>query len=413
MRLSFIYYPKLNNEQLAIIEELSFHTTKLYNIANYENVTHGFHSYVEMNTLFKTNWHKDFLHSHTYQQCLKIVEQDWKSYFGAIKDFKKNPYKYLGIPRSPKYKNKKYKNQVIFTNLAIRVKNSMILLSLSKMMQSMFNVKSLNLTLPKQVSEHINMDALQQIKLDWDNSKKSWYLIIIYKQAEVKLNPSFSNIMAIDLGLDNLCACTFKDSDQQHLLNGKPLKSKNSYYNKEIARLTGIQMKATGNKKFKRTKRISSLQRKRNNYMHDVLHKASKRVISLALDHKCKTIVIGDIKGIKQESPIKGFVQIPIQKLVELIKYKAKLIGIEVVLIKEYYTSGVSAFDLEPIDKKHYNEKRRIKRGLFITNQGHKVNSDVNGSLNILRKYDNVVPMVVSNLRDNGCLNHPTRILIA
>ena len=209
------------------------------------------------------------------------------------------------------------------------------------------------------------MDALQQVKIIWDNSKKCWYLIIIYKVEEQSLTKNFHNIMAIDLGLDNLCAITFKDSKEQFLINGKPLKSKNSYYNKKIARLTSVAMKQTGSSKFKRTKRILNLQKKRNNYIKDYLHKVSRLVINLALKHKCHTIVIGDIKGIKQGSSIKGFVQIPIQRLVEQIKYKAKLVGVEVKLQKEYYTSGVSAYDLEPITKQYYNKNRRIKRGLF------------------------------------------------
>lgn len=49
------------------------------------------------------------------------------------------------------------------------------------------------------------------------------------------------------------------------------------------------------------------------------------------------------------------------------------------------------------------------------TNQGYLVNSDVNGSLNILRKYvkDNVVPMSIFRLRDKGILDMPVRIRVA
>ena len=59
--------------------------------------------------------------------------------------------------------------------------------------------------------------------------------------------------MVIDLGLDNLCAITFKDSEEQYLINGKPLKSRNAYYNKEMARLTSAAMKQTGSSNFRRT----------------------------------------------------------------------------------------------------------------------------------------------------------------
>jgi len=231
----------------------------------------------------------------------------------------------------------------------------------------------------------------------------------------LEIDDSFENVMAIDLGLDNLCGISFKDSPEQILINGRVLKSRNSYFNKEIAELSRIRMKQTGSKNFKRTKRLSVLQKQRNDYIHDALHKVSRKVVCLALQHKCKTIVIGDISGIKQNSFIKSFVQIPLQKLVKLIEYKAKLVGIQVVKVNEAYTSGVSAYDLEPLTRKFYNKKRRVKRGLFKTNEGYFVSSDINGSLNILRKYlkDNVVPMPIQRLRDNGCLDHPVRIQAA
>ena len=83
----------------------------------------------------------------------------------------------------------------------------------------------------------------------------------------------------------------------------------------------------------------------------------------------------------------KDFVQVPIQQEVEKIKYKAKLEGIKVKEISEKYTSGVSAIDEEEIVKEKYNPKRRIYRGLFVSNKGKRINADINGSLNILRRY--------------------------
>lgn len=141
MKLSYKLNLKLNAIQLAIIDELSYHTTKLYNIANYECKENKFMSYYDMNDFFKSNWHKDFIHSHTYQQLLKVLEKDWKSFFKASEDYKKNPHKYKGIPASPRYRNHDHrKNQVIFTNFAIRTEGSLLKLFLSKAMQSMFNV---------------------------------------------------------------------------------------------------------------------------------------------------------------------------------------------------------------------------------------------------------------------------------
>ena len=46
-----------------------------------------------------------------------------------------------------------------------------------------------------------------------------------------------------------------------------------------------------------------------------------------------------------------------------------------------------SSIDKEEINRENYNKVRRIKRGLFKTNSGEIINADVNGSINILRKY--------------------------
>lgn len=413
MKVSFKYYPKLNQLQQNIIEELSYHTTKLYNIANYENRENGFKNYYETEKLYKQNYHTQFLHSHTYQWCLKMLEQDWKSYFASIKDYKKNPNKYLGLPKPPKFKNtNNKKNEIIFTTAGIRYKNGILKLSLSKAIQDKFQVQSLNFDM-KNVKIPVNLSRINQIKLQWNNSSKRWYLLIIWEN-EIINKVTGDNVMAIDLGLDNLATCVFKDNPQCIIFSGKHIKSKNAYYNKEIARLTSIVMKQCKNSKhFRRTKQIIKLQTKRNNYIKDQIHKISKNIVELALIMDCNTIVIGDFSGIKQENHAKSFVQIPQQELVKKIKYKAELVGLKVIMVNESYTSGCSAIDLEEINKANYNKSRRITRGLFKTNNGMLINADVNGALNILRKYIKGIPKAIEIARDNGRLDSPLRIRVA
>ena len=65
MKLSFKLYKDLSSKQLAIIEELSYHTSKLLGIANYECRENGFMPYGKMKDFFKSNWHKEYMHSHT------------------------------------------------------------------------------------------------------------------------------------------------------------------------------------------------------------------------------------------------------------------------------------------------------------------------------------------------------------
>ena len=417
MKLSFKFKPELTDLQSTIIQDLTFHTTKLYNIANYDCVINGFKSYIDMEKQHKTCWHNEYLNSHNNQQCLKLVEQNWKSYFNAIDDYKENPAKYLGMPRPPKYKNlNDRKNEIIYTNFGVRFKNNTLMLSLSKAMQSKHGVKSLNFEVPNELQSLVDFQSLQQVKIKWDNSLKQWYLILIYVKQENILPVEFTNIMAIDLGLNNLATLTFLQNEDAHIFNGKPLKAVNGHINKQIAHLQSISMSMIGSEKHKDTKAITKLRRYRKNYIYDYMHKMSKRITELAYRYHCNTIVIGDIELIKQQMNYnKTFVQIPLQKLAQMIAYQAKLIGIEVVCQKENYTSGCSAFDLEPITKEYYNISRRIKRGLFRTNRGILVNSDVNGSLNILRKYlkDSGIPKLIQTARDRGCVDSPVKQQVA
>ena len=414
MKLSFKFKPAINHKNLNIIRTLSYHTSKLYNIVNY-SVNKGKNKpvYTKLDEQFRGNWHCDFLHSHNRQHYLKLLAQNWKSYFRSLNDYKNNPSKYNGMPKPPKYKYlDSNPNEIIFTNYAIRIKNGNLLLSLSKKMKSMYKVDNLKFELSDKVQSFINMDSIQQVKIKRESVSNRWYLIVVYNK-ECKNNDG-DNVMSIDPGLDNLAAITFKDSNKNYLINGKPLKSKNAYYNKEIARLSSIRMKQVGSKKFKNTNKIKSLRINRKNYVLDYLHKASRQVINIALDNHVGTIVIGDIKNIKQNSTIKSFVQIPVQRFVNMIEYKAKLEGINVIKINEAYTSGCSAVDLEKINKSNYNKSRRVYRGLF-ENKKTTINSDINGSLNILRKYlkDKCIPELINGARDNGVVYPPKRISVA
>jgi IS605 OrfB family transposase len=142
------------------------------------------------------------------------------------------------------------------------------------------------------------------------------------------------------------------------------------------------------------------------------IHKASRMIVNLAIEHDVKTIVIGDFKGIKQKNKIKYFVQIPHWTLKHQIKYKARKEGIRVIIREESYTSSVSSVDLEPVNEDYSNKSRRVVRGLFKSSFGY-INSDINGSLNILRKsiHEKNIPRLIELVRDKGFRDNPIRFL--
>ena len=395
MRLTFTYIIKPNKSQEKIIKELMWHSSKVYNMLNYdvkegkEKINANGILNVEGSKIYKKyrkeNWHSEYLHSHMLQQIILNYIGDYKSYIAIKSMYEKGEKEIKGKPRMPRYK-KEDKVQITFTKYAIRKEGRTIKLSISKKIQEKFQVKSLNFLIPKKLERLVDLESIKMIKIGKEKDGK--YKIEIIYEKEEKKQAKGSNIMAIDLGMNNLATCTNMKNNKSLIMAGESLKSKIGYINKEIARLEGIQMKMIGSKKYKNTKRIKKLYEQRRNYSKTYMHKASRQIIEYAQENECNTIVIGNIKDIKQNMQNnKRFVQMPIQSLVEKIEYKAKLEGIEVVKITEEYTSGVSSIDKEEINKENYDKKRRIERGLFKTNKGKIINADVNGSINILRKY--------------------------
>ncbi len=102
-------------------------------------------------------------------------------------------------------------------------------------------------------------------------------------------------------------------------------------------------------------------------------------------------IIIGNNKSWKNEINLgkktnQKFASIPHSQLIEKIEYKAKMVGISTQTNEESYTSKCSALDFEPICKHEKYVGRRVKRGLFKTANGTKINADGNGACNTLRK---------------------------
>ena len=414
---------KCKEKQKNIINELKWHVEKVYNSLLYEVRENK--RYIDLRKslnilasgIYKEyrndNWHSKYLHSHALQQIALNVIQNYKSYVALKEMYEKDSNSLKGKPRLPRYKHGKVTKEIVFTKYAIRINKNEIRLSLSKEMQNKFQVESLNFLISRKLKRLVDLSSIKMIKIICVKDKIT--MNIIYEREGQKLTQDNTNICAIDLGLNNVVALTNKDNSNTLLVSGKEAKCKNKYILDKIKYLQQINMKMLKDlKKYKNTKQIKRLYEYRNNYMKTYMHKVSKMVIKYAIENKCNKIVLGDLKGIKEAMDYnKDFVQLPLQILVNMIEYKAKLRGIEVIKISECYTSGVSALDNESITKENYNPKRRICRGLFITNIGKKINADINGSLNILRKYiTNNIPNLEIAM-DNGREQRPIKKRVA
>ncbi|BAG03626.1 RNA-guided endonuclease InsQ/TnpB family protein [Microcystis aeruginosa] len=385
----------------AEIDNLSWQSKNLYNSANYlirQNFIygHGYLTYNQMASLMKKTEQYQALPAKVSQQVLRGLDWNWKSFFAASSEFKSHPDKFLVKPKIPGYKEqKKGRNLLVYT-----------IQSLSKvgLRQGLVKLSGTSIALPTRVAERI-----AEVRIV---PKCDCYVIeVIYEKTEQFLAPN-EKIAAIDLGIDNFMAVTSNQPDFIPLLiNGRPLKSLNQFYNQRRAKLQSLLNRQS-------SQRIRRLTRCRNQKVDDYLHKASRYLVKLLVDQQITTLVIGNNPGWKQEVNLgkvnnQKFVTIPHARLIEMISYKCQLVGISVILQEESYTSASNFLNDDPlpvygqITEKPVFSGKRISRGLYRTDRGFLCQSDVMGSYNILRK---AFPNAFNCYGIERCVVHPRRI---
>ena len=326
------------------------------------------------------------------QQVLRLLDKNWKSFFSAIKDWKKHKDKYLGCPKMPKYKKKNGMFILVLTNQNCKYTNGKIVFP--KTFKGFEVIPEFSKLPTTSANGGRVFQSFQQVRFIPDGINITMELVYTIKDTpQVQYNGKYAGI---DIGVDNLISMATNDGVPPLIVNGKILKSINQYYNKKLSYLKSVCKQMTGNNT---SNRIRKLIKKRNRKIDDYIHKASRIVVDRCVTQGISTIVIGKNKNWKQKSNLskranQNFVQLPFARLIQMIEYKAKEYGIAVILTEESYTSGTSFLDGEAPVKANYDKSRRVYRGLFKTNDGRLINADINGALQIMRK---VFPNVSAN----------------
>ena len=331
------------------------------------------------------------------QQVLRQLDKNWKSYFKSIKDYKKNPEKYTGKPRIPKYLPKDGYCEFALTANQARLKEDG-LIHFPKSMNG-FYIK------PKFIET--GYTSFQQVRIVPENGRI--VVELIYKTKIVEKPEQINeNYMSIDLGIDNFAAIV-SNTGICEIINGKGLKSVNKYYNKLISKNKSIFDKA-GNKGYSHL--LYSITNKRNDKIELFMHKASDYVVKLALKHNISAIVVGKNEGWKYRSNLgkvnnQTFCQIPYNSFIEKLTYKCQHLGISVITTEESYTSGTSFLDSELPIVENYNISRRVHRGLFQADCEKLINADINGACQIMKK---VFVNSFNKIDNIGFVMHPVRV---
>ena len=380
-------------------------STLLYNQGRYFINEHykkesKFLSYCDLDKLLRNltelNYYKQMCKAQVAQQCLRQLNSNYTSYFKALKDYKKNPSKYKGMPKVPKFKNKQ--NGITFTYQTIKIKDQFIVIN-----------KEHKVHIPNEVyKEELNNFKTISFIPFYNRIK----VVIAYETKELNTDLNLNDYLSVDLGMNNLCSCVSKDDC--FILNGKPLKSINQYFNKELSKLRSERPLKGDKQDFNYNSfKIKNLSLKRELKITDILHKASKYLVNYCVEHKIGTIVFGRNKEWKDSIQLgkqtnQNFVSIPFYKLLKMLEYKCKMIGINLVTQEESYTSKCDSLAFEEVKCHDKYKGSRIKRGLFLSSLGKVLNADINGALNILRKYLHLKEVnefpVIQEIIDRGLL---------
>jgi transposase, IS605 orfB family len=313
--------------------------------------------------------YRSFGYARCAQQVLRLFQQNLRSYFAAIDDYKKNPTKYTGRPCFPKFRKSSDRFQVIFTKQSTKLDDQVV------------NIAPR--TFENKLSVKLRTRSAKKICQVVFTPRNDYFLVYaIYEVDDPIISQTTNKVAAIDVGLSNLATVTFS-SENEPILYRSDLMKINRDFNRLTSNYVSILKKTQNKDTSKRRKRYSE---KYSGLIEDRLHKLSREIINDLSHRGVSTVIVGKNTGQKINNKFKNFVQVPLFRLIEMIKYKAELAGITFVQVNESYTSGTSFLDNELPTKEYYDKSRRKFRGLFLSNDSKRINADVNASFQIMKK---------------------------
>lgn len=266
------FYKEL--DKLCFLSKNLYNST-LYTVRQHYFETHKYLNYNAVNKLFTDNKQVDYcaLPRKVSKMTQQLVDKSFKSFFALLKAKQKREYNEpINIPN---YLDKVKGRQIVHYDkqaLSFKAKEGFIKLS------------GTNIYIP--LTNDITEDIVRYVRI----VPKSHNIIDVeigYKTEvpEIEYN---NRIASIDLGINNLATVT-SNVFSPFIINGKPLKSINQYYNKHLADLKSFQM-LKGNKKS--TNRIKALTVKRNNKITDYMHKATRLITNHLVSNNISLLVI-------------------------------------------------------------------------------------------------------------------------
>ena len=385
-------------DHLTFLGKNLYNATLFYQRASF--FKKDFQNYYAVNRVFTHENQIDYraLPAKVSKQVQMLVDRSFKSYFALVK--KKVKGEYDSPVRIPRYLDKtKGRCTLPYPKDALSLKEE----GMVKFSKTGIKIKT-----------KVEKERIQGARIV---PKGNHFVIeILYKKSKKQLvSDTIQKVAFIDPGLNNLMTVT-SNVFSPLLYSGKELKSLNKLANKKLAQARSV----LSERGLYSSPLLVSIYNKRNRRIKDCLHKLSTHLVNQFVSHKIDTVIFGHNIGQKQDIKLgsvtnQNFVHIPFYQLISLLQYKCELQGIRFVTTEESYTSKCSFLDLEEVTKQKEYLGKRVKRGLFQTKEGVRINADVNGSLNIGRKYLTKLGLYTDTLHKELVLHmaNPKRICLA
>lgn len=390
---------KLKPNQFEELNNMCHHSNSLYNCCLYviKEYYKQTAKYIGQNALYKeikNNEHYKALPAKMSQQIVRLSDKNYRSFFALLK--KKNNGQYGSNVNEPKFRKSGDLFNLILPNDQINLYKGK--LKITKNIRIPFSYKI----------DGVIKQAVIKPKL----KGKYYEIYIAYEQNKVE-QPLVNkeNLLSIDLGIDNFVSC-FSNVGHSFIVNGKPLKAYNQYYNKRKSKIQS-ELEIKNQKKWSNQLEILTINRQ--NYINNYFNQTVNLIKKYCIKNQIGKVICGYNESWKQDINIgkinnQKFMCIPYHLFKQKLESKLNEIGVEFVLQEESYTSKCSFVDNEEIKEHKEYIGKRVKRGLFKTKDGLLINSDINGAANIMKK--NVVSnekFILTNEIVDGIV-HPLKL---
>jgi putative transposase len=385
-----------NGFQERKLRKLADASARLFNEVNYERRQQFFqHQRVD----FKSTWDKYYekykgILGVNAQAVLQKNNEAWSSFFSLLNLKKKGKLPpHMNHISPPRYwKNEKKRKLLLVVRqdrYEVDEKNHKLIL------------KDFNLEI--EFAGRLRWYGKQgRLEIYYDDTKNAWYAsipvevgveetkagkkskyIVRGERKSIQVEaPKGNKVASIDLGI-NVLASVVVDDGTWLLYKGVRAKEDYFYLQRKIAEVQSLADKARNLGEYEAQEELNREKRrlfkKLTRRLLHLYRTLASHMIKTLHDQGVSTVYLGYPYNIAQDKGNKFTVNLwSYHKLMNAIELKAQEYGMKVYEVVEYNTSRYCAY--------HNVEVNRNPRGVVTCPKGHKLHSDLNGALNILKK---------------------------